>query len=110
MARICREQPLVLGSLSPRRRELLETSGIPLRVHAPQVEGHGDLTSPDRYLEEVVATKLAAVGDIPDAAAILVADTIVVVDGAVSNKPGSDEEGRAMVRAIAGRVHEVKTR
>jgi septum formation protein len=45
-----------------------------------------------------------------DAGAILVADTSVILDGAVLGKPASESEARAMLHALAGRAHEVWTR
>jgi septum formation protein len=68
----------------------------------------------DAYLARVVLAKLEAVrakaGFDPRAVAILVADTSVIVDGAILGKPSSDDEGLAMIERLAGRTHEVHTR
>ena len=40
---------------------------------------------------------------------VLGADTTVVVDGEILGKPGDDEEGRAMLRRLSGRTHQVLT-
>lgn len=106
--------PLLLGSGSPRRRELLATLRLPLLVAPVDVDESGREGEPARdYLERIVATKLAAAAALPAAAgagAILVADTGVILDGAVLGKPSDEAEARAMIRALAGREHEVWTR
>ena len=106
--------PLLLGSGSPRRRELLTSLGLPLVVVAVNVdetgwpdEGAGD------YLRRIVTAKLEAAARLPEArqaGGILVADTAVILDGAVLQKPGDEAEARSMIRALSGRVHEVWTR
>ena len=106
--------PLLLGSASPRRRALLLGIGLPLRVAAPEVDesfaaGEGD----DAYLVRIAAAKLHAAMLLPEAhgaAAVLVADTAVVVDGRLLGKPLDQAEAAEMIRALSGRVHEVKTR
>ena len=40
---------------------------------------------------------------------ILAADTIVVLDGAIINKPRDAEDARRMLQALSGRAHEVFT-
>ena len=68
---------------------------------------------PLAYLERIAAEKLAAVqkrlGDAPHAA-ILVADTTVVIDGDVLGKPTDVADAARLFSRIAGRVHSVYTR
>jgi septum formation protein len=105
----------LLGSGSPRRRELLGAAGLPLCVRAPgeldeSVRPGEDL---DGYLARVVALKLAAASRSPErarCAAALVADTVVVLEGEILGKPRDDAYARAMVRRLAGREHLVATR
>jgi septum formation protein len=58
-----------------------------------------------------VAERLAAAGRAGAAApaAVLGADTLVVLDGRLLGKPASREEARAMLRALRGRTHVVVT-
>ncbi|MGH7270510.1 MAG: Maf family protein [Polyangiaceae bacterium] len=112
--RITRNYPLILGSASPRRRELLARLGVPFLVrpaNADEVLLPGEAPSP--YLERVVTAKLAAVraAEPSHATAILVADTIVVApNGDLLGKPRDDAAARAMIECLAGATHEVKTR
>ena len=107
--------PLCLGSASPRRRELLGDLNIPLEVLAADVEeGVHDGESSLTYLERVVSDKLAAVyaklapGN--RFSAILVADTIVVIDDTILGKPVDREDAMRLLRQLTGRVHRVYTR
>ena len=111
---IDRSTPLLLGSGSPRRREILAALGIPVRVAKADVdESVRAGEDPATYLARIVADKLAAVARLPEArgaGAILVADTTVIVDGAPIGKPADEAEARAMLRSLSGRGHEVWTR
>jgi septum formation protein len=112
--RITDASPLVLGSASPRRRDLLATAGIPFAVRAASAdESAREGEAPERYLERVVLAKLDAVRalELGPAAGVLVADTIVVApDGAVLGKPADEPEGRAMIERLSGATHTVRTR
>jgi septum formation protein len=108
------EHPLLLGSASPRRREIVETLGIPLLVAPASVDETsrpGELA--DAYLARIADAKLEAVAKdarAVAAGALLVADTTVLVDGAILGKPSDEAEARAMLGALSGRAHEVWTR
>jgi septum formation protein len=97
------EHPLILGSGSPRRREILSGLGIPLQIVVGSVdESPRPAEVVHDYLSRVVADKLAAaLGKIPRAdevPAVLVADTIVVVDGEILGKPRDEDDAAALVR------------
>jgi len=106
--------PLVLGSGSPRRREIFSALGLPFLVLAADIdEEHRPAEPPLEYLERIAEGKLAAVrlrvGSAPHAA-ILVADTTVVIDGDVLGKPVDVDDAARLFSRIAGRVHSVYTR
>lgn len=114
MGVITRETPLVLGSASPRRRELLSGLGVPIVVAPADVDETviaGE--APLAYLERVVGKKLGAVALGPNApmgSAVLVADTTVVIDGAILGKPSDVTDAQALLARIVGRTHLVYTR
>jgi septum formation protein len=106
--------PLVLGSGSPRRREIISALGLPFQVLPADIdESVRPGEAPLAYLERVAKEKLAAVrervGGAPHAA-ILVADTSVVIDGDVLGKPSDVDDAARLFSRIAGRVHSVFTR
>lgn len=106
--------PLILGSASPRRRELLSLLKLPVRVLPADVaeEPLGDEPSED-YLARIVHAKLRAVWERArgiENGGVVVADTIVVVDGDILGKPSDVEQAERLLTRIAGRTHLVRTR
>ncbi|MBK8258570.1 MAG: septum formation inhibitor Maf [Polyangiaceae bacterium] len=106
--------PLILGSGSPRRREILAALGIAVRVVKASVdETKRADESAEQYLVRVVADKLHAVRSLAESASargVLVADTSVIVDGEVIGKPDDQADASRMLRMLSGRAHEVWTR
>ena len=103
---------VVLASQSPRRRDLLTLVGIAHEVRPADVDERlraGE--APDAYVRRLAGEKAHAVavalGD--PRAAVLAADTTVVIDGAILGKPADAAEARAMVRRLSGRTHAVYT-
>jgi septum formation protein len=111
---ITSETPLVLGSASPRRSEILRGLGVPIRVRPADVEeAVRPAESPLRYIERIVADKLGAVAGkarSEPCAGVLVADTIVVVDGEVLGKPVDTTDAERLLGKLVGRAHTVYTR
>jgi len=111
---ISTSSPLVLGSASPRRRDILAGLAIPLRVapaNVPETELPNE--SPLAYLERIVLEKLAgAAGSLAEGpgCAVLVADTIVVLDDDVLGKPSDVRDAERLLGRLAGRTHRVFTR
>jgi septum formation protein len=113
MLKISASNPLCLGSASPRRQELLSGLGLPLTVHPANVEESvlpGE--QPQRYLERIVADKWTAVNRLTlgSFAAILVADTIVVIDNEILGKPIDVADAERLLHRLSGRDHVVYTR
>ena len=99
---------IVLASGSPRRRELLVACGYDVDVHVPGVaEGRAPGEAPAqmvvRLAQEKARTARTAEG------LVVAADTTVVLDGQVLEKPADDADARAMLRRLSGRTHEVLT-
>jgi septum formation protein len=110
---ISAEMPLVLGSASPRRRDILSGLGFALRVEPADIPEHvlageGALD----YLTRIVSEKLTAVAArvSPALSAVLVADTVVVIDGAILGKPDGVAGAVRLLARIVGRTHTVYTR
>jgi septum formation protein len=106
--------PLILGSASPRRREILASLGISHEVLAAAIdESARDGEPPDAYLERIVLAKLAGVSAClagRAAAAILVADTSVVLGSEIFGKPVDVADAERLVGRLVGRAHRVLTR
>lgn len=101
--------PLVLASQSPRRRELLATAGIPFTVRAADVEEiRAPGEPPDAYARRLARAKAEAAWEGRNEI-VLGADTIVVLDREVLEKPRDLADARAMLQRLAGREHTVIT-
>jgi septum formation protein len=91
--------PIILASVSPQRRAILEQLGVPFEVVAPEFEESGG----DPV--ELAAGKARSVdgGECP----VLGVDTEVVVDGEALGKPADAGAAEAMLERMSGRTHEV---
>lgn len=100
---------LVLGSASPRRRELLAQIGIRFRVVVADVDESvlaGE--TPAEYVVRLARAKaLEVMRHEGDALPVMGADTAVILDGAILGKPRDREEARAMLSRLSGNTHEV---
>jgi septum formation protein len=105
---------ILLASASPRRKQLLEALGHVVRVRPVEVDERELQGEPaDAYLARIVQAKLdagRALGVDEPFDALVVADTTVVVDRHILQKPESADDGRRMLRALSGRAHLVITR
>jgi septum formation protein len=102
--------PIVLASGSPRRKQLLEMLRIPFRVIPPDVDEHvlpGE--EPGHYVTRLSRAKAEAVVSRAPGEVILAADTTVVLDGAIFEKPTSPAHAVEMLSRLQGRTHEVMT-
>ena len=100
---------LVLASQSPRRREILTNAGLPFVVrtrHVPEQRQAGEAARD--YVRRLSRAKAEAV-DMDPAEIILGADTVVVVDNHVLEKPRDEAEANRMLQMLSGREHSVIT-
>lgn len=104
-------KPLVLASASPRRSELLRSLGLAFEVRpalGPEPKFKPGIP-PEEYALLAAVAKAREVAKSHPGAAILAADTIVVVDSDVLGKPKDRNEALAMLSRLAGREHQVVT-
>lgn len=103
--------PLILGSNSPRRKEILNFFSIPFQQANPdcdesQIPFQGD---PAAYVSEVAHRKALCLIDRHPNDTILTADTIVYAKNRLFLKPESLQEAHAMLRELSGKEHQVHT-
>lgn len=106
---------LVLASGSPRRLELVERLGWQPEVVVSDIpENRREGEAPEAYARRLavekardVADRLEGDPDHPDW--LLAADTIVVFEGDVLEKPADGEDAREMLSAMSGAQHVVVT-
>ena len=103
---------IILGSNSPRRKELLGGLGIGYEVKTmPDIdESYPDGLSMEEVPVYIARSKADAYRPLmqPDEL-IITADTIVWLDGVVMGKPKDEEEACDMLRRLSGQTHQVVT-
>jgi septum formation protein len=100
---------LILASKSPRRQEILRQAGLRFEVRAPQVdEVRAPGESPEAYVRRLAREKAAAVPRAPGEI-VLGADTVVVADEMVLEKPLDPADAERMLGLLSGRTHQVMT-
>lgn len=101
---------LILASKSPRRRYLLEQAGLAFYVIPSDIDETAvSISSPESYvrvLSEAKADNIA--GKYPEKW-VIGADTIVLKDGVILEKPRSRAEARVMLKKLSGEIHFVFT-
>lgn len=102
---------LILGSQSPRRRELLAGLDIPfeaVNIHAdesfPTSLRGGDIPL---YISRAKARTYAC--KLHDDELLITSDTIVWSDGKMLGKPASEADAKVMLRSLSGKTHQVYT-
>ena len=103
---------IVLGSNSPRRKELLSGLDLSFEVRTlPDVEE----TYPSSLWKEEIPVYLSKLkadaykACIDDKTLLITADTIVWLDAKVYGKPTNEEDAKEMLRKLSGKTHEVIT-
>jgi septum formation protein len=104
------DRALVLASASPRRRFLLDLVGFEFEVTPPTIneEDHAD-EDPVTHVLRLSELKARSVAGELDEGLVLGADTVVLIDGDILEKPRSEEEAFEMLSRLSGAWHVVYT-
>ena len=101
---------IILGSQSPRRKELL--AGLDIEFTTKVIPGLEE-TYPDTLQGEEIpiylAKQKADAYTLEDYDLLITADTIVWLNGHVYGKPADEAEAREMLRSLSGKTHDVIT-
>jgi septum formation protein len=101
---------LVLGSGSPRRRELLAQIGLEFTLYRPDIDESSLPAEPsDQYVARLSREKSAVIPIHDPDTVILTADTTVADGDLILGKPATDQEAREMLTRLRGRPHVVHT-
>jgi septum formation protein len=97
--------PLILGSTSRYRRELLERLHLPFAVEAPQVdETPHPGEAPAALAMRLALAKARAVAALHPDAVVIGSDQVADLDGLPVGKPGTHERATEQLRAMRGRA------
>jgi septum formation protein len=100
---------LILASSSPRRQFLVREAGFTFTIQKPDVEEDFPLSMSAEEVPLFLASKKADFFEIKDDDVVLTADTIVVVNGSILNKPADRAEAVRMLTTLSGKTHHVYT-
>ena len=106
------EITIVLGSGSPRRKELLEKMGLSIVLDVRPIEEalpssiHADEAA--AYLARLKASAFAT-NKLKSDEVLITADTVVVVNDKVLGKPTNEKEANSILNQLSGNVHQVIT-
>ncbi len=106
---------IILGSGSPRRRELLAQTGYKFEILVSKADENIETKAPIEMVEELSYRKAEAVAKTligrQDREDYLVigADTIVVYNEKILGKPADKEDAYKMMRVLSGQTHQVYT-
>ena len=102
---------IILGSQSPRRRELL--AGLDLSFDSVNIQADesypSSLQAGDIPIYIARAKALAYRDKLKEDDLLITADTIVWCDGQMMGKPVNDAEAKLMLRHLSGKTHQVYT-
>ncbi|MFH1219534.1 MAG: Maf family protein [Candidatus Eisenbacteria bacterium] len=104
------DKRIILASQSPRRRYLLGLVGIRHKVIVPRLreEDHAH-ENPVKHVLRLASLKARSVRPEVARGIILGADTIVVLDKDILEKPRNKADAKRMLRRLAGHWHQVYT-
>jgi septum formation protein len=101
---------IILASGSPRRAEILRTVNWPFEVVSPDVDetryANEDAVT---YVQRLALAKAEAVAQRVAGSLIVAADTTVVIDEQILEKPSDQNDACRMLRQLSGQWHQVIT-
>lgn len=101
---------LILGSKSPRRKEILEMVKIPFKIILKDVVEDIDSLDPIEYVLSTSLKKAQAIiEEVNEDDIVLCCDTIVYIDNLILGKPKDKNAASEMIKRIQGKTHSVLT-
>lgn len=103
---------LILGSQSPRRKELLSWLNIPFKIVTADLAEISEEEDSEKIAMDLASQKAHAVWEqLPGTQEcfVIASDTIVVLDGKLYGKPSSKDDARRILKELSGKSHEVIT-
>jgi septum formation protein len=103
---------LVLASTSPYRKGLLDRLRIPFETGAPRCDEEAEKRmgrEPPALARHLAHAKAESLRGSHEGAYVLGGDQVAELDGAILDKPGSEETARAQLARLEGREHRLLT-
>ncbi|MDL2228545.1 Maf family protein [Odoribacter sp. OttesenSCG-928-L07] len=106
-----KNKKIILGSSSPRRKELLSLMDIPFECRVADYDEKFDAhdVPEDTALAMAIGKSEALIKSCEDNDIIITADTIVSIDGIILGKPYDINDAKSMLKKLSGNRHTVTT-
>jgi septum formation protein len=102
--------PFILASNSPRRKEILTQAGFQFSVLPSDVDESFEVQmSPQEVPVMLAERKAKALVQSCSNSLILAADTVVILDNEILNKPVDKQDAMQMLKKLSGKTHQVVT-
>lgn len=105
------DRKIILASKSPRRKKLMEQLGFDIEIIPADLdEDSHTAATPQDFVLSLSSLKAQAIAEQIDFPAYIIgADTIVVLDNTILNKPVDSDDAVRMLQTLSGRTHTVFT-
>ncbi|MCK6618638.1 MAG: Maf family nucleotide pyrophosphatase [Cyclobacteriaceae bacterium] len=102
---------LILASSSPRRQYLMKEAGFTFTVEKPEVDESFPVDLPVEQVARYLAAKKAEYfrTEIHADQVVITADTVVILNNTIINKPADRNEAIRMLTQLSGKTHIVMT-
>lgn len=101
---------IILASGSPRRKKLLQQINLPFEVLVSSVDESFDPEQPaSEIVQQLALRKARDISQNHNNALVIGADTIVVFEDEILEKPANRREAKTMLQQLSGQTHQVQT-
>lgn len=102
---------LILASNSPRRQAMLQELGLNYEIRLQNIDETFDVDMPPHEVPAMLSKRKAAafIPTLTTEEVVLTADTVVICEGQILNKPADATEAKEMLGLLSGKKHTVVT-
>ncbi|MFM7662269.1 MAG: Maf family nucleotide pyrophosphatase [Bacteroidota bacterium] len=102
---------IILGSGSPRRKQLLSNMGFEVEVYSLDIDESYPVNLPcEEIADYISARKMEALKEMKnDSSILLTADTTVILKKHILGKPSDRKNAKLMLKELSGKIHSVNT-
>lgn len=100
---------ILLGSQSPRRKQILEEMNLKFKVVSIDTDENFENIPAIEVAKYLAKKKSLAYKDLINGQLLITADTTVICDNLVLNKPGNEAHAKEMLLQLSNKMHQVIT-